>query len=228
MDHTEAVRQNATERYLLDELDPDARDQFEEHMFDCQECALDVRSAAMFVEQAKAALAEDPISSQVPVPAVAERPERSTGWLSWFRPAFAVPVLALLLAVIGYQNLVTVPHLLRAANEPQVAPWASINISTRGGEPTVVKIHQGEGFSLLVNLPPDQSFSAYNFELYNPAGKLQWAHRSPAHSPDEGSSIYVPGAGLEQGTYTLVTSGVTATGESSKIDSKIIEVEIQK
>ena len=31
MDHNEAVRQKATERYLLDELDPELRDQFEEH-----------------------------------------------------------------------------------------------------------------------------------------------------------------------------------------------------
>ena len=58
MDHAEAVRQKATERYLLDELDPDVRDQFEEHLFDCQDCALDVRAAAMFVEQSKVVLAE--------------------------------------------------------------------------------------------------------------------------------------------------------------------------
>ena len=35
MDHDEAVRQKATERYLLDELDAEIRDQFEEHLFDC-------------------------------------------------------------------------------------------------------------------------------------------------------------------------------------------------
>src|ERR1700751_56088 len=58
MDHKEAVRQNATERYLLDELDPELRDQFEEHLFDCQDCALDVRAGAMFVEQSKVILAE--------------------------------------------------------------------------------------------------------------------------------------------------------------------------
>lgn len=57
MDHNEAVRQKATERYLLDELDPDVRDQFEEHLFDCRDCALDVRAAAMLVEQSKVVLA---------------------------------------------------------------------------------------------------------------------------------------------------------------------------
>ena len=46
MDHDEAVRTKVTERYLLNELDPELRDQFEEHLFDCQDCALDVRAAA--------------------------------------------------------------------------------------------------------------------------------------------------------------------------------------
>jgi hypothetical protein len=35
MDHNQAVREKATERYLLNELDPGVRDQFEEHLFDC-------------------------------------------------------------------------------------------------------------------------------------------------------------------------------------------------
>jgi len=50
MDHTAVVRDKMTERYLLNELDSDLRDQFEEHYFDCQECALDVSAGAQFVE----------------------------------------------------------------------------------------------------------------------------------------------------------------------------------
>src|SRR6516164_11306381 len=98
MNHEEALQQNATERYLLNELDPELRDQFEEHLFGCQECALDVRAAAMFVEQTKVILAEPAVA-----PAVKESaPAKTTsGWLAWLHPAFAVPVLALLLAVIG-------------------------------------------------------------------------------------------------------------------------------
>ena len=49
MDHGDAVRLKATERYLLNELDPEQLDQFEEHLFDCPDCALDVRAAAMLV-----------------------------------------------------------------------------------------------------------------------------------------------------------------------------------
>ena len=53
MDHTAVVREKTTERYLLNELDPEVRDEFEEHYFDCPECAQDVSAAATFVEQSK-------------------------------------------------------------------------------------------------------------------------------------------------------------------------------
>jgi hypothetical protein len=143
--------------------------------------------------------------------------------LNWFRPTFAVPVFALLLAVIGYQD-----HLMRAAREPQIAPLVAVSLETRGGEPVAVKTHEGAGFSLLVNVTPDPSYSTYTFDLYNPAGKLQWSRQIPASSLDEHQLIYIPGAGLEQGHYTLAVSGVTAAGASSKIDSVPIEVQIQK
>ena len=48
MDHAEAVRLNATERYISGELSEALRDQFEEHYFDCFECANDLKSLDTF------------------------------------------------------------------------------------------------------------------------------------------------------------------------------------
>jgi hypothetical protein len=225
MDHTEAVRQKATERYLLDELDPEVRDQFEEHLFDCQDCALDVRTAAMFVEQSKVVLAEPNATAPVRVPVAAPV---KPGWLAWFRPAFAVPVLALLLAVVGYQNFVTVPHLLQAANQPQVGPWASVNVGTRGVAPTVVQTHDGEGFVLLVNLPPEDGFTSYAGDLYNPAQKLEWSGPISTASAEQRRQISIPGRNRQPGTYTLVVHGITPAGESKEISRHPIDVQIQK
>ena len=88
MNHDVVVRQKMTERYLLDELNPQQRDEFEEHLFDCPECAIDVRAGATFVEQSKAILAENaPETSPVHVPLAAPL---KAGWLPWLRPAFAV------------------------------------------------------------------------------------------------------------------------------------------
>jgi len=225
MDHDEAVRTNVTERYLLDELDPELRDQFEEHLFDCQDCALDVRAAAMFVEQSKAILSEHadavPVRAPLPVP-------KTSGWFAWLRPAFAVPVLALLLAVLGYQNFVTVPRLEQAANSPRVLPWASVNVSTRGATPTAVAARPGEGFNLLVRIPPESRYASYRLDLYSPSGGLEWSRTIPAESAEETRSIYIPGANRTQGIYALAVQGITATGESSDLGRYPIELQIQK
>ena len=224
MDHQEAVRQNATERYLLDELDPELRDQFEEHLFDCQDCALDVRAGAMFVEQTKVILAEPAVA------VAAKRPEPTrakAGLFGWLRPAFAVPVLAMLLAVIGYQNLVTYPQLSRAANEPQVGPWASVNVDTRGTETKHVKTHAGEGFGVLLNLPPEDGFASYAADLYNPAGKLEWSATISRAPADEGRQIYIPGRNRVPGTYTLVVRGINSAGESKDLGRQPIDLQIQ-
>jgi hypothetical protein len=223
MDHDEAVRTNATERYLLEELDPDLRDQFEEHLFDCQECALDVRAAAMFVEQSKAILAEreEAAPMRVAVP-------RSSGWFAWLRPAFAVPVLALLLAIVGYQNFVMVPRLEQAANSPKVLPWASVNVGTRGANRTVVATLPGEGFNLLVRIPPESRYVSYKLDLYSPSGSLEWSRTIPAASPEETRSIYIPGSNRTQGAYELAVQGITPAGESSDLGRYPVELQIQK
>jgi hypothetical protein len=225
MDHDESIRLMAAEKYLLGELTPESREQFEEHFFDCQDCALEVRAGAAFVEHSKVVLAEpDTVSSArgpVPVPA---RP----GWFAWLRPAFVVPVLAALLVVVGYQNLVTYPRLQQAAATPQILPWASINVSTRGASTTQISPHVGEGFHLLVNIPPESRYASYTFDLSSPSGRLEWSRTIPAASSDEARSIYVPGANQEQGVYKLAVHGITATSERSDLGLYSIEVQTQK
>src|SRR5271163_1369441 len=124
MDHTTVVRTKMTEKYLLAELDAEVREEFEEHFFDCAECALDVGAGAQFLADSKVLLAE----SSEPAPARTTAQRGPHGWFAWLRPAFAGPALALLLVVAGYQNLVTLPGLRSAASQPQVLPSASVNI----------------------------------------------------------------------------------------------------
>jgi hypothetical protein len=225
MDHSESIRLMAVERYLLGELTPELREQFEEHFFDCQECALDVRAGAALVEQSKIILSEPVVPSPARVPAAV--PAKS-GRFGWLRPAFVVPVLAVLLVVVGYQNLVTYPQLKQAANSPQILPWASINVSTRGTSTTQISTRPGQGFHLLVNVPPDSRYTSYTFDLSSPSGRLEWSRTSPAAASDEARSIYVPGASQEQGIYTLAVRGNTAANGNSDLGRYSIEVQIQK
>jgi hypothetical protein len=223
MDHGVVVRQKMTERFLLNELDSDTRNEFEEHFFDCPECAFDVQAGSAFVEQTRNVLAGERESEAAPslVPAPPSR-----GWLAWLRPAFAAPALALLLAVVGYQNLVTYPKLQQAVNQPQVLPWAPVNVGTFGSDVPVITVTSGQGFMLFVRIP-EGGYSQYAAELHNPAGKVEYSLTIPAVAGQDQWPVQIPGANRAAGTYTMMVRGVTAAGESKEIGRTSVELKIQ-
>jgi len=235
MDHDAVVRQQMTEKYLLNELDPKARDEFEEHYFDCPDCALDVRAGALFVERTKAVFAGQPAMAAPPRPVVVPAPSKP-GWtdglraglLGMFRPAFALPIMALLLAVIGYQNLVTYPHLQNQLNSPRVLPFASVNVGTYGSEGPVITTRPGEDFLIFVRIPPENSYSNYRAELYNPAGKVEWSLTIPATAGQDQWPVQVPASNWAAGNYTLAVRGVTTSGDSKDVGRASFELQIQK
>lgn len=223
MNHDEALRLLASEKYLLGELEPPQREQFEEHMFGCQECALDLRSGIALVEHTKTVLGT-PEPVLIPERTLAKPATSKPSWFSWLRPTFAIPALAVLLAVIGYQNMVTVPKLERAANQAQILPWETINVRTRGIAPTQVTGQPGKGFSVFLNIPQDKQYSSYSAHLYNPSGKLEWS----ATGLNDGTMlIQVPGANRQQGIYKLSIEGIKTTGETSQLGPFPIEFRIQ-
>jgi Putative zinc-finger len=226
MDHSDAVRLKATERYLLNELDPEQLDQFEEHLFDCPDCALDVRAAAMLVEQSKNVLSLS--AGQVLVEKTAHGRET---WLSWLRPTFAVPVMAALIAIVAYQNLVTYPKMQKMQtllHSPQVMPWASVNVGTWGAGGPVITVPSGKGFLLFVRIPPESSYARYKTDLYNPAGKLEWSLDFPANSGQDQWPVRVPDSKRESGTYTLAVHGITSSGETRDVGRTSFELQIQQ
>jgi hypothetical protein len=233
MDHTAVVREKTTVKYLLNELDPNLRDEFEEHYFDCLECAQDVSAGSQFVEQSKVVLAESaaPVPVRTTVRPVAVVRPAVPGWfsgasLAWLRPAFAVPAFALLLAVVGYQNLVTYPRLQAALTQPQILPAVSVNMSVYGDNEN--KVPAGKGLSLSLRIPPDAAFVRYNVELYNPAGKSAASFTvTPAPGQDQWS-VTVPSVEREAGTYTMTARGITATGETKDLGPTSFQLQIQR
>jgi hypothetical protein len=227
MDHNAVVRQKMTERYLLDELDPEVRDEFEEHYFDCPECARDIRAGSEFVEQSKLVLGEcsEPVSIRMTV-----RNSNSVrgGRFAWLRPQLSIPLLALLLFVVGYQNLVMYPKLKAALVQPRVLPWASVAVGTWGGATTPITVPQGMGFLLFVRIPPDGTYTQYTSDLYNPSGKLEWSLTFPANPGQDQWPVQVPGANRASGSYKISVRGITAAGESTNVGSASFELQIQK
>jgi len=226
MDHTAVVREKMTERYLLNELDSNVRDEFEEHYFDCPDCALDVRAGFQFVEQSKTVLAESPEPVSVRAASGPEHVHR--GWFAWLRPAFAAPALALLLAVAGYQNLVTYPRLRSELNQPQILPAVSVNMGTWGGSDTPTIVPAGKGLLLYVRITPDGAYARYTAELYNPAGKSEGSFTISATGGPNVWPVTVPGVTRQAGTYTTAVRGVTSSGETKDLGSTSFQLQIQR
>jgi hypothetical protein len=229
MDHSEAVEQMATERYLLDELSPELREAFEEHLFDCEECTLDLRSAAAFVDGAKAQLPEIAASiAASPSRGTAQPAAKKRTWSSWWQPAFAMPAFACLLALVGYQNLKTIPSLLSQMSEPRLLHWTSIHAGTRGAASAAVTADRKQGAVLLIELPQDSTYTSLVFDLYDPQNRRVWTNTVSATgagvSGNGTLSLLIPGAGLQQGAYTIAITGLSAQGERSAIDRQVLDI----
>jgi anti-sigma factor RsiW len=50
MDHIEALWLQAAEKYVLGELPNSQREEYEEHYFNCADCAEDIKAAVALVE----------------------------------------------------------------------------------------------------------------------------------------------------------------------------------
>lgn len=222
MEHSEAVELMATERYLLGELPSEQKEAFEEHLFGCPECALDVRAGAAFVQEAKLQLP----GFVAPAPAPAKpRPEpKQRSWFSWWRPAFAVPAFALLLIIVGYQNLATIPGLRHAATEPRVLPWATLHAGTRGAAHTQLVADRSHGVVLLIDLPQQGEYPSFAFGFEDPQGKRLWTQTVSSSADGAPISLVIPGTGLQQGSYTLSITGITSQGGRTELDRRILDI----
>src|SRR5579884_592451 len=211
MDHTHAVREMMTERYLLNELSPELREDFEEHFFECPECARDLKAGAAIIEHTQTILSASGAKDSLPVAAKAQERSRG-GWFAWLVPAFAAPALALLLLVIGYQNLVQYPKLkesVAALNAPQILPSASLTIGRDAGMPQV-DVAKGGSFLLFLDVPADAHYGSYRVELRGPDGPSQWTLSIPGEAAKETLSIRVPAGAGKSGVQTVVLYGLNA------------------
>lgn len=203
MNHSEAIKSKATERYLLGELALSEREAFEEHYFECQECAADVKSAAIFVDNAREVLRHEPVLTRAP--------ERKPAWWEWFtrfRPAYALASL-LFVVILGYQNLVTIPQLRHeaAANTPQALPSFSLLTSgSRSESAAAFTVQRNSPFGLYVDIP-SSPFDHYLCEVQAENGNPKFSVRITAEQARDTVQLFIPGAVLAAGRYNLVILG---------------------
>jgi hypothetical protein len=226
MDHSEAIEKMASEKYLLDELASEEREAFEEHLFECHECALDVRAGSVLIERSKLELAN-------PTPIFVQQPAWQhsgglAGWFAWLRPAVAIPVMALLLITVAYQNLVTYPALKNTVaenNAPRLLPAATLVGSARRGEagPATI-VRPGQPFLLPLDISSKTAFHSYRIEFHNPSGAIEWSVPASADATRDTLTISAPGV-KQAGRYEVVVIGLNENGESSEVGRYPIELQ---
>jgi hypothetical protein len=218
MDHDLAVKSQACEKYLLGELSPDLRDAYEEHYFSCAECATQLRMAAELVGAGQQIFAQTPA-----VAAGASIIQGSGGWLRWLRPAIAIPVLATLLLVVGYQNLVMIPQL-KESRAPRVLPMFSlISANTRGETVPAFTTQPNQPLGLYVDVPADAAYSSYGISVQDPSGKTI-PLRSLSYAEAQKTQVLVINPGTA-GNYAVVVLGQAKSDVGSSTGKELARIQ---
>ncbi len=207
MDHNEAIRLQAAVKYVLGELSAVQRDDYEEHYFDCAECAVDIKALATFADTTREVLRQEK-ASQFAKDLVPAR----GGWLRWLQPVVAVPAFAALLLIIAYQNTVTIPYAREGASSGAaqifVTSRAPKMAVTRGSEDIAkYSVRQGQSVPLKFDFTPKRSFDAYVCQLQDESGRAVLQVRVPGSFTNKELNLVVPANSVKPGKYTLVFTG---------------------
>jgi hypothetical protein len=210
MNHVEAVKTLAIERYLLEEMTPEERESFEEHFFSCAECGEDARHAATMRDGVRSGLAGEGTGV-----GAGERgrvlPLRSAaaGW----RSSVALPwAAAALLAIgLGYQT-VEGPLLARHQADSIALTPSTLRPASRGQE-AVVSPGPGGIVTLAVDLGGAPFDRDIRYELARPDGKAIASGAAPLPSPGAPLLLMVPASlltGSERFVLTLHNTGAAS------------------
>jgi hypothetical protein len=204
MEHDEAIRSQAAERYAAHELSPADRQAFEEHLFDCQECADDVRFELTFAANVRAGAGEPrPVLQPAPQPSGTGAWERWLGWLRR-RPATALSFAAnlALAAGLGYVALTGTHHAAVARfTQLYFAPGPT------KGAADVHDIPAGEIYYTVRFSAPSAGSQSYAYEVQDETGKRQSSGFLQGPAGLDELNLQIPLDGLPAGVHTLVVRG---------------------
>ena len=206
MEHAEAKKNQAIDRYLLGELDAAEADAFEEHYFDCAECAEELRSGMQFMDGGrKLVLAESAQPAMAPVVPM-ERPSRRMIWI----PAAAAAALVLALATPMLMNQ------QRAVEGPsfEVATQHSFLLSESRSAGEVPTLNGNTPIVLWADVPSEPTYSRYEARLVPPDGKAIVLPFTPDPS---GDATPLTVRGLGAGPHELVIVGTDPAGQHAEI-----------
>lgn len=203
MEHSDAIRLKAVEAYLLDELSLSERREFEEHFFDCQDCASDLRAGSAFIDAYKTSR----IDAAPRLEIAKSRPPRI------FRHTYALAASVLFAFVLVYQSFVTIPKLKHSASPQALETYSLESTVSRGSRPAVIAPPPGKPFIILIDIPPGTGHGSYRFAIRSEAGVEFTSFRVSAASAQRTVPVFIPASQLEPGKYFLNVQGEKRVGE---------------
>lgn len=199
MNHEDALKSMATERYTLDEMEPAERDAFEEHYYECSICADDVVDAAKFAAGVRSSDLYVPVRPPLPMPV----PRRSNWW------AVAASVFAVGLT---YQSFWVVPHLraiqAQVMTVARLSEGISLESASRGSSEEVVRVvRRDEAIPLTFPIETSEPQPLYVCEVHDAAGKTRASFTvTQAEANEVVRRVLMPHT-LSSGDYKLVIRG---------------------
>lgn len=191
MDHETAVKEYAAEKYLLREMTDAESEEFEEHFFDCQECAESVRDGAVLADNMRA-------MRPVAVPL-----RRTTSPVVWGSLAAALALIAFL----GIQN-VFLRRDAGAALTPRAVSAVYLTSASRGANETVVTVDRKQPLTALDVDIPNSPYKTYRCDFHDSSGRVRDSIPVSAEQTKETVRLLVPTRDLDPGNYTLTVDGI--------------------
>jgi len=222
MDHSEALRLQAAEKYLLGELTAALRDEYEEHYFDCRECAADIKAAVAFLDASRAQFRLEPRE------VLREKEHGEQGWFPWLRPALLLPALTVLAAALAYQSFVTIPGLKRATATPtagQASFVSLIGANSRGQAAKSFAIQQNQPVIVEVDIPPAPDLSSYLCQIQDYAGHSVYQSRVSAEDAKRSVHLIVPAGTLRPEPYTLRILGQQGADSEPRVSIDVFRLQ---
>jgi hypothetical protein len=208
----------AAERYILEEFPPEERTAFEEHFFECPECAEEVRSASVFAANAKAVLRDERAREAAKLERSASRPGRRF----WWPLAASAALNVALLAGFGLERVQ--PRKAAGDMEPQFYQTVAVAAASRGSQSTAVLPAGARFFGVRFDLMPGQQFQSFEVQFLDVKGAVR-SEKSLAAPAGEYSELQlaVPVASLEPGEYVVVLRG-KQLGNSTEIGRRSFSI----
>jgi hypothetical protein len=206
MNHNRAIETKSPMRYVLGDLAPEDRDEFEEHLADCLNCMNEVWMATSFAANAKEVFRSQPV-----------RPARLPllAWLRW-RPvpalAFSASLNFVLAAGLGYGVLHVYPALrtqMAELNEPGAIDVIPVRGAVRDASASI-QVVKAWGPLVVLEFDLPQHYQRYAYSIADASGRVVLSGDISDRGADT-LNLRVPSGRLAPGEYRTTVAGVSGS-----------------